>query len=79
MKFEIMFWMPGDLDFIPISQSSFHRINEGKCFEYTHYAPNWPGIPGFKATFNTTFTGRSDPSHSWVSPFHFGLNQARSS
>ncbi len=30
---------------------------------------------GFKATFNTTFTGRSDPSHAWVSPFHYGLNQ----
>jgi hypothetical protein len=30
---------------------------------------------GFKATFNTTFTERSDPSHSWVSPFHYGLNQ----
>lgn len=30
---------------------------------------------GFKATFNTTFTGRSGPSHSWVSPFHYGLNQ----
>lgn len=30
---------------------------------------------GFKATFNATFTARSDPSHPWVSPYHFGLNQ----
>ncbi|MEO7127550.1 MAG: glucoamylase family protein, partial [Rhodoferax sp.] len=30
---------------------------------------------GFKATFNATFALRGDPSHSWVSPFHFGLNQ----
>ncbi len=30
---------------------------------------------GFKATFNITFSGQSDPSHSWVSPFHYGLNQ----
>lgn len=30
---------------------------------------------GFKATFNPTFTGRSDPSQAWVSPFHYGLNQ----
>ncbi len=30
---------------------------------------------GFKATFNTTFTGHSDPSQAWVSPFHYGLNQ----
>ena len=30
---------------------------------------------GFKATFNTTFAGPGDPSHSWVSPFHYGLNQ----
>jgi hypothetical protein len=30
---------------------------------------------GFKATFNTTFADRSDPSQRWVSPFHYGLNQ----
>ena len=30
---------------------------------------------GFKATFNATFSDRSDPLRSWVSPFHFGLNQ----
>ena len=30
---------------------------------------------GFKATFNTTFAGHGDPSRSWVSPFHYGLNQ----
>ena len=30
---------------------------------------------GFRATFNATFAERSDPSQSWVSPFHYGLNQ----
>jgi hypothetical protein len=30
---------------------------------------------GFKATFNATFADKSDPLQSWVSPFHFGLNQ----
>jgi hypothetical protein len=30
---------------------------------------------GFKATFNLTFTGKSDAKQPWVSPFHFGLNQ----
>ncbi len=30
---------------------------------------------GFKATFNATFADGSDPLESWVSPFHFGLNQ----
>jgi hypothetical protein len=30
---------------------------------------------GFKATFNLTFTGKSDSKQPWVSPFHFGLNQ----
>ena len=30
---------------------------------------------GFRATFNATFADRSDPSQSWVSPFHYGLNQ----
>lgn len=30
---------------------------------------------GFKATFNATFSDKSDPLQSWVSPFHFGLNQ----
>jgi len=30
---------------------------------------------GFKATFNATFTDRSDPLQSWVSPFHYGLEQ----
>jgi hypothetical protein len=30
---------------------------------------------GFKATFNPTFTNKSDPSQSWVSPFHYGLDQ----
>ena len=30
---------------------------------------------GFKATFNATFAGRGDLSHSWVSSFHYGLNQ----
>jgi len=30
---------------------------------------------GFKATFNATFADKSDPMQSWVSPFHFGLNQ----
>ncbi len=30
---------------------------------------------GFKATFNTAFAERSDPSQQWVSPFHYGLNQ----
>jgi len=30
---------------------------------------------GFKATFNTTFAKRSDVSHPWISPYHYGLNQ----
>ena len=30
---------------------------------------------GFKATFNATFTDRSDPSRFWISPFTYGLNQ----
>jgi hypothetical protein len=30
---------------------------------------------GFKATFNATFANRPDPPRSWVSPYHFGLNQ----
>ncbi|MEO8627180.1 MAG: glucoamylase family protein, partial [Betaproteobacteria bacterium] len=30
---------------------------------------------GFKATYNATFTRSGDPSHSWISPFHYGLNQ----
>lgn len=30
---------------------------------------------GFKATFNPTFITKSDSSQSWVSPFHYGLNQ----
>ncbi len=30
---------------------------------------------GFKATFNRTFTQPGAMSQSWVSPFHFGLNQ----
>jgi hypothetical protein len=30
---------------------------------------------GFKATFNPTFTRPVDLSHSWISPFHYGLNQ----
>jgi hypothetical protein len=30
---------------------------------------------GFKATFNSTFTGKSGSTRPWVSPFHFGLNQ----
>ncbi|MDQ2926090.1 MAG: hypothetical protein M3R43_11120 [Acidobacteriota bacterium] len=30
---------------------------------------------GFKATFNATFGRCGDLSHSWVSPFHYGLNQ----
>jgi hypothetical protein len=30
---------------------------------------------GFKATFNTTFAGHSDASRSWISPYHYGLNQ----
>ncbi|HET6251751.1 MAG TPA: glucoamylase family protein [Tepidisphaeraceae bacterium] len=30
---------------------------------------------GFKATFNPTFSDSSNPSHFWVSPLHFGLNQ----
>ncbi|MEO8879102.1 MAG: glucoamylase family protein [Gemmatimonadaceae bacterium] len=30
---------------------------------------------GFKTTFNPTFAQRGDPSHSWISPFHCGLNQ----
>lgn len=30
---------------------------------------------GFKATFNPTFTDRSDPSKAWVSPYFYGLNQ----
>jgi hypothetical protein len=30
---------------------------------------------GFKATFNATFTQCADPSSSWISPFHYGLNQ----
>jgi len=30
---------------------------------------------GFKATFNPTFPGRKGGDHSWVSPWHYGLNQ----
>jgi hypothetical protein len=30
---------------------------------------------GFKATFNSTYPEKADPSRPWVSPFHFGLNQ----
>ncbi len=30
---------------------------------------------GFKATFNPTFPDSVDPSHCWVSPFHFGINE----
>ena len=30
---------------------------------------------GFKASFNPTFPDSRDNSRSWVSPFHFGLNQ----
>jgi hypothetical protein len=30
---------------------------------------------GFKATFNATFTRSVDLSSSWISPFHYGLNQ----
>ena len=30
---------------------------------------------GFKATFNPTFSDRSDPLKYWISPSHYGLNQ----
>ncbi|MEO9226847.1 MAG: glucoamylase family protein [Gemmatimonadaceae bacterium] len=30
---------------------------------------------GFKDSFNPTFAERSDLSHAWVSPFHYGLRQ----
>jgi hypothetical protein len=30
---------------------------------------------GFRATFNSTFTDRADPSRSWVSPYFYGINQ----
>ncbi|MEO6876398.1 MAG: glucoamylase family protein [Opitutaceae bacterium] len=30
---------------------------------------------GFKATFNSTFTGNADPANAWISPYHYGLNQ----
>ena len=30
---------------------------------------------GFKASFNPTFPGNADSPKSWVSPWHFGLNQ----
>ncbi len=33
---------------------------------------------GYKATFNPTFPVESKPEYGWVSPYHFGINQARS-
>lgn len=30
---------------------------------------------GFKATFNRTYGGKNHPSGSWISPWHYGINQ----
>ena len=42
-------------------------IHEAKLSESNPY--------GFKASFNPTFPEKSGDRHTWVSPWHFGLNQ----
>ena len=44
-----------------------------KYFEHVKLRESTPY--GFRATFNSTFTDRADPSRSWVSPYSYGLNQ----
>ena len=41
-----------------------------------HEAKLTAGNPyGFKASFNASFPRAADDDHSWVSPWHFGLNE----
>lgn len=42
-------------------------IHEAKLTEHNPY--------GFKASFNVTFPVTPSDAHSWVSPWHFGINQ----